>query len=73
MRHYLTNLLTNIYTKKEIVYWVQTFGIWSVFILIQFKLDQIVHDRPNITVTYTRVFVSVKPFHYMFVSEWCPL
>ncbi len=52
MRHYLTNLLMNIYGKKWIVYQVQTLGIQSLLVLIQFKLDQIVHDRPNIPVTY---------------------
>jgi len=35
------SFLTNIYNKKWIVYLVQTFGIWPVFISIQFKLDQI--------------------------------
>jgi hypothetical protein len=28
------------------------FGIWSLFESIQFKIDQIVDDGPNITVTY---------------------
>jgi hypothetical protein len=34
-----------------IVYWVQAFSIRSLFILIQFELDRIVHYRLNITVT----------------------
>ena len=46
MRHYSTNLLTNMK-----VYWVQAFSIWSLFILIQFELDRIVRSRLNITVT----------------------
>ncbi len=40
--HYSTNLLTNIYGKKPIVFEVQTFGIWSLFVLIRFELDRIV-------------------------------
>jgi hypothetical protein len=39
----------NIYGKKQIVYWVQTFGIQSVS--IRFKLDRIFFDRLNIAVT----------------------
>ncbi len=54
MRHYFINLKTNIYCKKLIVYLAQTFGIWSLFVLIQFELDQIVHNRPNNTVTYSK-------------------
>ena len=51
MRCYLTNLKANIYGKKQIVYWALTFGIWSLFVSFQFKLNQIVHDRPKIKVT----------------------
>jgi hypothetical protein len=40
------------YSKKRIVYQVQTFGIQSLFLSIQFEIYQIVCDRPNITVTY---------------------
>jgi hypothetical protein len=48
----LFNQLFNKYLQqKKIVYRVQTFGISSLFISIQFELDQIVHDRPNIAVT----------------------
>ncbi len=52
MRHYLSNIWTNIKSKKQIVYWIQKFGIRSPFISIWFKIDQIVCDRPNIAVTY---------------------
>ncbi len=54
MRHYSTNFLTNINCKKWIVYQAQTFNIWSLFILIPFKLDQIVCDILNIAVTKTK-------------------
>jgi hypothetical protein len=50
MRHYLTNLLMNIYSKMNSLL-VQTFGIQSLFRSIQFELDQIVNGRPNIAVT----------------------
>jgi hypothetical protein len=51
MRYYLANLCTNIYGKKQTVYWVQTFGNLSLFVLIGLELDRIVHDGPNIEVT----------------------
>jgi hypothetical protein len=51
MRQYLTNLLTNICSKKGIVYQVRTFSIQSLFVLIQFELDQIFNDKLNIAVT----------------------
>ena len=37
--------------KEQIVYQPQKFGIWLLFVSTQFKIDQIVHDRPNIAVT----------------------
>jgi len=47
--------------KKQIVYWAQKFGIWSLFVSIQFKIDRIVHDKLNITVTYLVVQLCSKP------------
>ncbi len=41
----------NIYGKKQIEYQVQKLSIRPVFISIHFKIDRIVHDRPNIAVT----------------------
>ncbi len=41
----------NIYGKKQIEYQVQKLSIRPLFILIHFKIDQIVHDRPNIAIT----------------------
>jgi hypothetical protein len=38
--------------RKQIVYHAQKIGIWSLLISIQFKIDQIIYDRPNIAVTY---------------------
>jgi len=58
MRHYLTILYMNIYGKKQIVYWAQTFSIWLLFVSIQFELDQIVCDRPNITVTFVQLYCN---------------
>jgi hypothetical protein len=52
MRHYSSNLWTNIYGKTQLVYWVQKFCIWLLFVSIQFEIDWIVFDRPNIVVTY---------------------
>ncbi len=37
--------------KKQIVYQTKRFGIQSIFIFIQFEIDQIVSDRPNRAVT----------------------
>jgi hypothetical protein len=42
---------TNIYVKKTIVYWVQTFGIWVTICSDLIQNRPIVCDRPNITVT----------------------
>jgi hypothetical protein len=50
--------LKNIYSKKLIVYWVQKFGIQSLFVLIQFEIDQVFNDRANITVTLCQVLHS---------------
>ncbi len=58
MSHYLSNLWTNISGKKWIVYQSKKFSIQSLFILIQFKIDQIVCDRPNITVTYNHKWLG---------------
>ncbi len=44
--------LMNIYAKEANDYQAITFGIRSIFVFIQFKLDRIVQDRPNIAVTY---------------------
>jgi hypothetical protein len=52
MRHYLTNIYRNIDGKKIRVYWFQTFGIQSLFLSVHFELDQIVHYRLNIAVTF---------------------
>ncbi len=41
----------NIYGKKQIVLWAKKIGIWSLFVSIQFEIDQIVHDRLNFAVT----------------------
>ncbi len=46
--------LVSFMVKNEIVYWAQKFGIRSLFVLIQFEIDQIVHDRLNIGVTYLK-------------------
>ncbi len=51
MRHYLFYLLTNIYSKKLIVYRTKKIGNWSLFIWILFEIDQTVSDRLNIAVT----------------------
>jgi hypothetical protein len=40
--------------KKRIVFQSYTFSIWSLFILIRFELDRIVHDRLSIAVTLLR-------------------
>jgi hypothetical protein len=37
---------------RRILYQVQKFSIQLLFVLFQFKRDQIVCDIPNITVTY---------------------
>ncbi len=37
--------------KKSIVYWAQKFDIWSLFILICFKIELIVCNILNIAVT----------------------
>jgi hypothetical protein len=63
MRHYWTNLLMNIYGKKQIVYWVQTFSIQSLFVSIQFEIIRIVHDRPHITV------IKFLPLSYIFAGQ----
>ncbi len=39
------------YFQKKIVYQAKKFGIQSLFVVIWFKIDQIVCDRPNIAVT----------------------
>ncbi len=44
MRHYLSK----IYGKKGIVYWAQKFDIKLLFISIQFKIYELVHDSLNI-------------------------
>jgi hypothetical protein len=49
--HYSSNLWTNIYGKKWIVYLVEKFSIRSLFVTIWFEIDWIVHDRLNIAVT----------------------
>jgi hypothetical protein len=41
-----------IFPIKTIVFWSFNFSIQLLFISIQFKLDRIVWNRPNITVTY---------------------
>jgi hypothetical protein len=38
--------------EKQIIFWVATFGIWSLFVAIRFELDPIVWDRLTIAVTY---------------------
>jgi hypothetical protein len=53
MRHYLSNLWTNISSKKWIVYQAKKIGIQSQFVLIQFEIDWIVHEKLNIEVTYS--------------------
>ncbi len=41
---------------NSLLYWVLSFGIRSQFILIRFKLHQIVQDRLNIhSTTYSRL------------------
>ncbi len=40
-------------------YRVQIFGIQSLFILICFELDRIVHDRPNIAVSYNKHIIRL--------------
>ncbi len=47
----MLNLQNIFLVKKQIVYQATKFGIQSLFILIQFETDQIVHDRLNIAVT----------------------
>jgi hypothetical protein len=37
--------------RKQLVYQVKKFGILSLFVSIHFKIDRIVRDRPNITIT----------------------
>ncbi len=49
---YLSNLWTYISGIKQIVYQAKKSSIRSLFILILFKIDQIVCAWPNITVTY---------------------
>jgi hypothetical protein len=49
--HYLSNLWTYISGEKQIVYQAKNFGILSLFVLIGFKLDWIVHAWLNIAVT----------------------
>ncbi len=53
MRHYLSNLWTNIYGIKTNSFPGQKFGIWSLIVSFWFEIDQIVHDRMNIAVTYS--------------------
>jgi hypothetical protein len=46
MRHYLTNILTNIYGTKQIVYRVQTFSIVTICInIIQITLSSFVTEQ----------------------------
>ena len=52
MKHLLTNLLMNIYSKKQIFYWVQTFSNQLQFVLIQFEIDRIFCERLDFAVTY---------------------
>ncbi len=52
MRHLFIQFLTNINGKKRIIYWSKKFGIQPLFISIWFKIDPVVCDRLNITVTY---------------------
>ncbi len=69
MRHYLSNLWANISGKKWIVYQAKKIGILSLFILIWFKIDQIVCDRPNIVVTYHWHWVQMaKKGKYFFIK-----
>jgi hypothetical protein len=65
MRHYLSNLWMNIYGKKQIVCQVNKFGNISLFILIRFKIDRIVCDRPNVAVNLLNLTLSSGsyPFH----------
>ncbi len=49
----MSDLWTNISGIKQIVYQAKKFGIQSIFISIQFEIDQIVHAWPNIAVTYS--------------------
>ncbi len=37
--------------RKQLVYQAKKFGILSLFVSIQFEIDRIVCNRPNITVT----------------------
>ncbi len=46
--------------KKWIVYWVPTLRIQSLFVSIQFGLDLIVQDRPNMAVTYALSLTASK-------------
>ncbi len=59
INNYLSNLWTNISSIKRIVYKAKKFSIPLLFILIWFKMDQIVHAWPNIAATYNRVFCLV--------------
>jgi hypothetical protein len=51
MRHYLPIFVPIFLVKKQIVYLPKKFSIQSLFVLIQFEIDRIVHDRLNIAVT----------------------
>jgi hypothetical protein len=44
----------NIYGIKQIVYQAKKFGIQSLFISIQFKIERIVHAWPNIAAGNTK-------------------
>jgi len=48
---FVINEVIFIQSMNKIVYWVQIFGIQSLFVLIWFKIDRIVHDSPNIALT----------------------
>ncbi len=60
MSHYSSNLWMNIYYKKWIVYEAKKIGIHSLFVSIQFKIDRIVYDRPNIAVTLAEPLTELQ-------------
>ncbi len=63
--HYLSNLWMNISSNNWIVYQTLNIGIWSLFVSILFKIDQIVHPWPNIAVTYFHPSPGINE-----ISKW---
>jgi len=59
----LSKLWTNISSIKWIVYQAKKIGIQSLFVSIQFKIDQIVCAWPNIAVTQVPVAWLTQDLH----------